>query len=289
MLLSYLTSGKRLTCVFVVFFAAASTSCNSSVSGTDQRVASIVLEPESLALTPGGARAITATVLDEIGATLPNIGIHWSSENPQVATVSAQGIVSAVGVGKTQVAASKSGKSTTASISVSALPPALVRVTPTTSSVLVGGRVTLTADVFDAGGGILTGYPVAWSSSTPTIASVNGRGIVTGVASGNVVIGATAAGLTGTAVVTVQPVPVATVTVTPTTGTVSVGASLQLSVSLLDAAGRLLTGRPVTWSSADQNTATVSGNGLVRGRAKGSTTITTTSEGKTASATIIVP
>jgi uncharacterized protein YjdB len=290
MLLCYLTSWKRsagiLTAALLVIFT---TSCNNAVAASEQQIASIVLNPESLALTPGAARALNATVLDEIGTTLPNEGIHWSAEDPRVASVSAQGVVTAVGVGKTHIAASKSGKSAVAQISVSALPPTLVRVSPTTSNMFVGGSVTLSAEVRDAGGAILTDYPVTWASATPAIASVNQRGIVRGLLPGNVLITATAAGLIGTAVVTVSLVPVASVNVTPASGTVAIGASLQLSASLLDAAGRVLTGRTVTWASADQNTATVTASGLVRGRAKGTTTITTTSEGKKATATIVVP
>jgi len=289
MLRPYLTSAKRSRGVFLVVGSIAAVSCENSVASSDESVASIVVEPASLSLTPGAARAINATLLNETGARLPNDGVYWSSANPLVATVSDRGVVTAVGVGKTEVAASKSGKSAIAQISVSTPPAALVRVSPTTSTVLVGGRVTLSAEVFDAGGAIIVGHQVSWSSMTPNIASVSARGVVTGVSPGNVVIAAIAAGLTGTAVVTVQPIPVATIMVSPTSGTVAVGASLQLSASLLDATGRVLTGRPVSWSSADPNTATVSNNGLVRGRAKGTTVITTTSEGKTATATIVVP
>jgi uncharacterized protein YjdB len=264
-------------------------SCDHSVAGSEIEIARIVLTPEELALTPGMARSVNATVLDPVGASLPNGGVHWSVENPQVASVNAQGVVTAIGNGKTQVAASKGGTSAVAAITVSALPPALVRVNPTTSNVFIGATVTLSAEVRDAGGGIMTDYTVTWASASPTIASVNQRGIVRGLLPGNALITATAAGLVGTAVVTVSLVPVASVSVSPTSSTVLVGATLQLTASLLDASGRPLTGRTVTWSSADQNTATVSAGGLVRGRAKGITTITTTSEGKTATVRITVP
>ena len=287
---SHLTSagtGRRSLIAASLYFVAA--SCNNATSASEQRITSIVITPASLALTPEAARALTATLLDEIGASLPNSGIHWSTEDPDVATVSVQGIVTAVGVGKTQVAASKAGISAVVPITVSALPPALVRVSPASSTIFVGGRVTLTAEVFDAGGGILTGHPVVWSSGSPSVGAVNARGIVSGVSEGNALVSATAAGLSGMAIVSVQRVPVATVSVAPTASTIAVGQSLQLTASLLDAAGRVLTGRPITWSSDDQNAATVSANGLVRGRAKGTVIITSTSEGKTGTATITVP
>jgi uncharacterized protein YjdB len=155
--------------------------------------------------------------------------------------------------------------------------------------VFVGAKTQLVAEVRDAGGGVLTGHPVTWSSGNRNVATVNANGVVTGVLPGSAVIAARAAGLTGTAVVTVRLVPVASVQVSPASGTVPVGQTLRLSVSLLDALGNILTGRTVAWSSADQNVATVSAAGLVRGRTKGTTVITSTSEGKSGSAAITVP
>lgn len=199
------------------------------------------------------------------------------------------GLVTAVQPGKTQIAASKSGRSAVVPVIVSALPAALVRVTPTASNILVGSTVQLRGEVLDAGGGILQGYTITWTSDLASVAPVSANGVVTGVSQGNVVITATAAGLSGTALVSVKPVPVASVRVAPATGFVNVGRTLQLTVSLFDAAGNILTGRPVSWSSANTNTATVNSSGLVRGVKRGTTIITTTSEGKSSTATITVP
>ena len=48
---------------------------------------------------------------------------------------------------------------------------------------------------------------------------------------------------------TVSLVPVATVTVTPASSSLTVGQTGQLTATLRDAAGNVLTGRTVTWSS----------------------------------------
>jgi len=197
--------------------------------------------------------------------------------------------VTAVQPGKTQVAASKSGRSAVVQVTVSALPAALVRVTPASSNILIGSTVQLTGEVLDTGGGLLHGHTIVWTSNSAAVATVSANGVVTGVSQGNVVITAAAAGLSGTAVVSVRPVPVSSVNVAPTTGSVAVGQTLQLTVSLLDAAGNILTGRPVSWASANVQTATVNSAGLVRGIKRGTTTITTTSEGKIGTASITVP
>ncbi|HXY20406.1 MAG TPA: Ig-like domain-containing protein, partial [Gemmatimonadales bacterium] len=83
--------------------------------------------------------------------------------------------------------------------------------------------------------------------------------------------------------------PVATVTVAPATGSVQVGATLPLAATTLDAAGNVLTGRTVTWSSSNTALATVSSTGVVTGVAAGGpVTITATSEGQSGTAAITV-
>ena len=90
---------------------------------------------------------------------------------------------------------------------------------------------------------------------------------------------------------TVTNVPVASVTVSPASGSVTVGATVQLAAVTKDAAGNVLTGRTVTWSSSNTSVATVSGTGLVTGLTAGTATITATSEGvaSTAATTVTAP
>src|SRR6266542_3024841 len=85
---------------------------------------------------------------------------------------------------------------------------------------------------------------------------------------------------------TTPPTPVASVTVTPAAA--AVGATVQLTATTKDAAGNVLTGRTVTWTSSNTTVATVNAAGLVTGAAAGTATITATSEGKTGTAAITV-
>src|SRR5205814_7057383 len=84
------------------------------------------------------------------------------------------------------------------------------------------------------------------------------------------------------------PAPVASVTVSPAAPTVSVGATVQLTATLKDANGNVLTGRSVTWASSTLGVATVSTGGLVTGVALGGTPITATSEGQSGSSAVTV-
>lgn|GEM_PF-1158512 len=84
------------------------------------------------------------------------------------------------------------------------------------------------------------------------------------------------------------PPPVASVVLTGTpTGAISPGANVNLSVVLRDAAGNTLSGRTITWSSTAPAVATVN-NGVVTAVTVGSTTISASSEGQSASVQVTV-
>ena len=55
---------------------------------------------------------------------------------------------------------------------------------------------------------------------------------------------------------TTPPAPVASVAVTPAAATVGVGTTVQLTVTIKDAAGSVLTGRAVTWATSPGAVAT---------------------------------
>ncbi|MEP6688663.1 MAG: Ig-like domain-containing protein [Gemmatimonadales bacterium] len=163
-----------------------------------------------------------------------------------------------------------------------------VVVAPATATVESGGQVQLTATLKDAGGRTLTGRTVTWSSSDPTVATVAGDGAVTGVAEGPATITATAESRSGTAAVVVGPAAVATIALGPNGPSGVPGEPVQLSATLHDAGGHVLSGRTVTWSSTDPAKATVDATGLVTGVAVGSAGIQATSESKSATLTFTV-
>src|SRR5256885_10698874 len=99
--------------------------------------------------------------------------------------------------------ATSEGGSGSAAVAVSTVAVASVVVSPGTGSRQVGQTVQLTATPEDAGGTALTGRVVTWGSSNPAVATVNGSGLVTGMAAGPATITATSEGKSGTAAITV--------------------------------------------------------------------------------------
>lgn len=167
---------------------------------------------------------------------------------------------------------------------------ASVAVAPGTGTVVVGGITTLTATPRDGAGAAISGKTITWLSSNATIASVSNAGVVTGVSAGGpVTISASTDGKTGSAQITVTAIPVAQVEVTPPTGSIGIAATTQLTATPRDAQGNPLTGRTITWLSANAAIASVSNSGLVTGvSAGGPVNITATVDGIQGSAAITV-
>jgi len=116
--------------------------------------------------------------------------------------------VSGVAAGTATITATCEGKTGTSAITVTSVPVpvASVTVSPTLASVQAGSTTQLTATPKDAGGTALTGRVVTWSSNNTAAATVNGSGLVSGVAVGVATITATCEGKTGTSAITVTPV-----------------------------------------------------------------------------------
>jgi len=254
-------------------------------------VASVSVSPPSGTLQIGGTLQLSATTRDANGNVLTGRVVGWNSANSSIATVSSSGLVRAVAAGTVSITAASEGQTATASITVSPPPVATVSVSPAAPSIQTGATVQLSATTRDANNNVLTGRVVTWSSSNSGIASVNSSGLVTAVAAGSATITATSETKIGTSAITVTapaPVPVATVSVSPSSSSLQTGATVQLSATTRDAGNNVLTGRVVTWSSANPSIASVNSSGLVTAVAAGSATITATSETKTGSAAITV-
>jgi hypothetical protein len=83
----------------------------------------------------------------------------------------------------------------------------------------------------------------------------------------------------GTATITITAV-VHTVTVTSPRNFIVPNDTMKINVVLLDTLGNVLTGKPISYSSSDNNVASVSNGVVTGGPNAGSVTITATSEGK---------
>lgn len=279
---------KRAKWFLSLLLVAFSTCGREALEPEPGNVESIVVTPAISTVSVGSSIELSAQVLDASGISVPDRPVHWASEDPEIATVSDEGTVTAHGVGTVQVAASTGGRSGMAQVTVTITPVASVQVTPGNRSLFVEESFQFTAVTRDAGGNVLTGRPIAWSSNNESVATVSSTGLVTALAAGGAIITATSEGHSAPASVTVSAIPVASIQIQPRTLALINGQTAQLQAQPVDANGKPLVGRVILWFTNNASVATVNANGLVTAQAPGSATITATSEGKSATSTVTV-
>lgn len=254
-------------------------------------VARIEVAPSPVTLADGAQLQLAATAFSCNGSQLPTPTMAWSSADAATVSVSTTGMASGVKVGgPVVISAAAQGKTGTTRVTVVPRSVATVRVEPSSATVAIGRTSTLVARAFDANGTELQGRTATWQSSNPGVATVSATGGVTGVAAGGpVTITATVEGIAGTSQITVTEIAVATVEVSPATVTLPSGSTQQLTATLKDDQGNVLTGRAVFWSTTDGTRASVSPTGLVTGLLPGGpVTVAATSEGRTGSSSVTV-
>lgn len=274
----------------LVLAAYSGSACGVTDADEPMPVGSITVVPQSMELAAGATGALAVELKDDAGNVLRNRRIVWASANPSVATVSDNGVVSAVAAGRADIAATSEGKTATASVTV--LAPAAkvstVQVAPQKVTLFVAGSASLTATGYDSKGAAVEGRQVVWTTNNAPVAAVTQTGRVTGILPGTAVITAVIDGAVGNASVTVSIVPVARVTITPNDVSIDAGKTTTLVARTADAADNTLTGRTVVWSSSDTRLVTVDQAGVVRAVRRGSVVISASSEGKVGTASVRV-
>jgi uncharacterized protein YjdB len=209
------------------------------------------------------------------------------SSSPVASINASTGEVTGLSAGSVTAIATSEGKSGSATVTVTNAPVASVSVAD--ASVVIGSKVKLVATVTDTRGVVVTDRVVTWSvPANNGVASINAStGELTGLATGTVTVTATSEGKSGTATVTVTNAPVASVTVAPLT--VVAGSKGQLTATVKDTRGVVVTDRTVTWSMPTNLVALINATtGEVTALLPGTVTATATSEGKSGSATVTV-
>lgn len=233
--------------------------------------------------TVGLGRQVQASVTprDNLGNAIPGRSVVWTSSVPASVTVSSTGVVSGAAPGSSVITATVDGVAATRSFSTQNA-VATIQLSSSSVSGVVNLQTSVTVTPRDAGNTALTARPFTAVSTDTTIARVAVIGTntiqVTNLREGATTITLASEGITATLNVTVTPPPVASVEVTGGT-TLTTSSTLQLAATTRDAAGNVLTGRRVTWTSSNTSAASVDSSGLVTGVGVGSTVITATSEG----------
>jgi uncharacterized protein YjdB len=181
-------------------------SCGGSGPGA---IAAISVSPATSFLAVNAQQTYTATAQDSKGKTVPNVTFTWTSNAPDVASITTTGVATAHTIGTSEITASSSGiTSAAATLNViqSSQSVASVTLSPTTATIKVGATQQFTATAKDASGNTITNVSITWNNSAAGVAILSTSGLATGTAPGTALITASVGSVTS---------PVATLTVTP--------------------------------------------------------------------------
>ena len=220
----------------------------------------------------------------------------WSSSNASVATVSA-GKITAKGVGTATITATYNGYTAKSTVTVTDAVTYDYQLSPSSTS-LVNGRTTkftVVKRTFTNGtqtNGQDVSSTFTWTSSNTSVATVGSNGVVTGVGKGTATITAKYGETTLTGTVTVTPAYTYELVLNRTSMSMAKGATGTIVATYKTYADGVLESSTnvtstATWSSSNTSVATVSG-GTVTGKGAGTTTITATYNGKSATCSVTV-
>lgn len=201
--------------------------------------------------------------------------VSWSSSNPKIATVDANGLVTAIKAGKVTITATaKDGSKTKGSVSLQVVSGVSGLTIEGASSVAAGKSITLKAVVTPADATLKS---VVWSvDCDKSIATISQSGkLTTKQVSGTTTITVTAVSKQNAAIRATH-----TVTIRPVTSGISISAptlTIDLASPTLQLTAKSMpedASQQFAWSSSSTRIATVDANGLVTAKKVGKVTIT---------------
>ena len=233
----------------------------------------IALNKTSLSLRETETAQLTATVTPE---DAEDRSVTWSSSDNSIATVNAEGVVTAIKEGTATITATTNDGSNlkaTCTVKVSIMPVASITLNITEKTLEEGETVNLTASVLPANA---SNKSLAWTSSDENVATVDANGLVTAVKEGTATITAKAndgSNVSAKCTIKVKApvVLVEGITLNATEQTLTVGETFALTAGV---APENATNKSLAWASSDENVATVDANGLVTAVKEGTATIT---------------
>jgi hypothetical protein len=170
--------------------------------------------------------------------------------------------------------------------SASAATVASITLTTPTKTLTVGSSETLKAVAKDSGGHALTGVTFTWTSSSTGVLTVTSKGVAKGVHPGSSTIKVASGGKSASVAITVT---VASITLTTPSKMLKIGDQETLTAVAKDINGHAISGVTFTWKSSKPGIVSITSHGLATALDAGSSVITVSGGGKSATVTIKVP
>lgn len=270
------------------FQGATSNSTLLTVTNATIDSIQVVLNAGNGSLAMGSSVQFKAQAVLSDNSTLDvSNQVAWFSSDQTKVTINAQGLATGVAVGSSTISASLNGVNSAGTLlTVTNATLSQIQVTPPSLTLAKGskGQLTAIATYSDSSSQDISGQ-VVWNSSDIGVATINLTGEVTAVTNGSATLTASQGGVTSNgAGLTVTNASVDQIDLSATASTLAAGTKTQLTAiaNYSDGTSQDITGQ-VSWSSSDNNVATVNTSGQVTAVAPGSAVITGSFGGQTSS------
>ncbi|MBV6521923.1 MAG: hypothetical protein MNPFHGCM_02067 [Gemmatimonadaceae bacterium] len=287
---------KGSTTVTVTSGSHSASTVVTVVDAPPARAAKATLSVNAPTLDLGQTTQAVVTLLDADGNPVADRPVAWVTDQPDVATVSADGVIAAVAPGSATISATADGVVSLTTVTI-ATPPrepvAAVTVSAPSRVLSAGRRAQLTTVLADAQGRPLKGRSLSFASSNPSTLTVSAAGLVHAMAPGLATVSVTCEGVTGDLSFTVlagppPPPAVHTLAVTLNASALRPGQFTQGTAVATDSTGGPIPGIAYSWASSNDSVASVNSDGLVSALAPGAVTISASAGGKTGAADLVV-
>jgi hypothetical protein len=175
---------------------------------TSMTIQSVAVAPSTPTIAVGTQQqfSLIGTFSDGVTTVDLTASARWQTSNYQDAVINRQGVATGVAAGTVTITGSINGQSAgTASLTISNATIQSITVTPDTPTIALGGLQQFAASgLFSDGATQDITSAVTWSSSTPTVAVVNQKGVASSATHGQTNINATFKGVTGSTLLSVN-------------------------------------------------------------------------------------
>jgi trimeric autotransporter adhesin len=196
---------QRGTALYAVVLIVFLGGCGNFFVSNDT-VVSITLSPTNPTVQIGDTEQFVATGTTAKGTTEDvTPGATWTSSKLAVATISSNGLATAIAAGTTVISAKYQEGSTQTFLTVTSATLSSIAISPVNTSIAVGGtqQYTATGTYSDGTTHNITGT-VTWTSHYTNVATISTTGLATGIASGSTVITATSGSISTSTNLTVS-------------------------------------------------------------------------------------
>ena len=183
----------------------------------------IVISPERAEIEVAETARLTVTAQDGAGLVLDDLPVRWVASTPELASVSADGVVTGLNPGMARITAVVDRKPVSVSVVIRALPATRLIANVGSDEPYAGQVIPVWVSASNRLGEPVKGPELSWSSSNPDIAAVDAAGLVFARQAGSTTISVSGGTVSTSLELRVKPDPGISYRLEPTESRVRTG------------------------------------------------------------------